>query len=80
MAYEHDQADEEWVDDDGGGDDEDDVLECPSCRESVHEDTQQCPRCGDWIVPVYPGERRKRVIWIVAAVLVLAAFTLTFVL
>ncbi len=47
-----DYADEEWVDDDDA--DGDELLSCPSCRESVHEDTQQCPHCGDWIVPAYP--------------------------
>lgn len=67
-----DYADEEWVEDDGP--DEDDLLACPSCGEAVHEDTQQCPYCNDWIVPVYPGERAKKAIWLVAVVLVILAF------
>ncbi len=67
-----DLLDEEWIDDEG--DDEDDLLLCPSCRASVHEDTQQCPHCGDWITPIYPGERTRRRIWAVAALLVVAAF------
>ena len=53
-----DLLDEEWIDDEG--DDEDDLLLCPSCRASVHEDTQQCPHCGDWITPIYPGERTMK--------------------
>ncbi len=67
MTYD-DYADEEWVDDeDADADaDEDDLLECPSCHTAVHEDTQQCPHCGEWIVPVYPAASRKR--WILFAV------------
>lgn len=68
-------AEEEWVEDDEA-DPEDDVLLCPSCRQSVHEDTQQCPHCGDWIVPVWPGQRVKHIIWVVAAGLVILAFIL----
>ena len=66
--------DEEWVEDEG--DPEDDVLQCPSCKATVHEDTQQCPHCGDWIVPVWPGGQSKRLIWLVAAALLILAFIL----
>ena len=74
MPYE-DHADEEWVDDhDSGNDSEDDLLICPSCREEVHEDTQQCPYCGDWIIPVWPGEGSKKTIWIIAVALIIISF------
>ena len=63
--YDDDYADEEWVEDEG--EPEDDVLACPSCGNAVHEDTQQCPHCGDWITPVWPGARSRRLVWIVAA-------------
>jgi hypothetical protein len=66
-----DHPDEEWVDDQD--DSEDDLLTCPSCREPVHEDTQQCPHCGDWIIPVYPEKPWKRVVWLLAALLALIA-------
>ncbi len=64
-----DYPDEEWVEDDG--DEEDDLLACPSCHQPVHEDTQQCPHCGDWITPEYPGTRPKRWIWAVAVLAVI---------
>ena len=67
MEYD-DYPEEEWVEDEGGGPEED-VLVCPSCHATVHEDTQQCPHCGDWIVPVWPRRRSRRLVWIVAAVL-----------
>ncbi len=68
-----DYPDEEWVEDDDSGDDSgDDLLVCPSCRAAVHEDTQQCPQCGDWITPVYPATRWKRLVWTVVAVLAIA--------
>lgn len=69
-----DYADEEWVEDED--DDGDDLLTCPNCRQAVHEDTQQCPYCGDWIVPVSGGAAGKRTIWIVAVVLLIASFVL----
>ena len=66
-----DYPDEEWVEDDG--DEEDDLLACPSCREPVHEDTPQCPHCGDWITPVDSTGRSGRWVWaVVAALLILS--------
>lgn len=69
--------DDEWTEDE---DSSDDLMECPSCRREVHEDTQQCPHCGDWIEPVYPGERRKRRWWIVAVALLILSWILVVVL
>ena len=70
--FDDDDALDEWVEDEN----EDDVLlHCPSCRRQVHEDTQQCPFCGDWITPVDLSDRPKRYIWIVAVVLIIAAMT-----
>ncbi len=67
-------ADEEWVDDED--DTGDDLLTCPACRQAVHEDTQQCPHCGDWIIPVDTSGSWRRTAWIVAVVLVILSFTL----
>jgi uncharacterized paraquat-inducible protein A len=70
-----DSFDDDLFDDDGedaGGD----LLICPHCRAEVHEDTQKCPHCGDWITPVYPAERGKRWLWTAAALLVVIAFLL----
>lgn len=67
--------DHEWVDDDAD-DSADDLLVCPNCRADVHEDTQQCPHCGEWITPVYPSEHRWSRVWIVAVILLLLAFVL----
>ncbi len=73
MAYEA-YDDEEWVDE--GEDSGDDLLMCPACKTAVHEDTQQCPHCGEWIIPVYPGGRSKRVVWLIAAALVILALAM----
>ena len=73
MAFDE-YSEEEWVEDEGS--EEDDYLECPSCHQPVHEDTQQCPHCGEWIIPVYPGSRAKRWIWAVVVVLVILSFLL----
>ncbi len=69
-----DVPDEEWIDDEG--DPEDDVLACPSCRQSVHEDTQQCPHCGDWIIPVDPSERFRKLLWAAVALLLVGSLIL----
>ncbi len=75
MTFDDDtHLDEEWVEDESASDD--DLLICPACRRAVHEDTQQCPHCGDWITPVYPYEKGKRMIWIVAVILLVASLTL----
>ncbi|RME40142.1 MAG: zinc-ribbon domain-containing protein [Planctomycetota bacterium] len=74
-----DEFDEdEWIEDEG--DDEEDVLACPRCGREVHEDTQQCPYCGDWIIPIDPRDRPRRTIWIVAVVLVIAGLLLAVIL
>ena len=69
-----DYADEEWVNDED--DSGDDLLACPACRQPVHEDTQQCPHCGDWITPVDTRGLWRRAAWVVAVVLVILSFTL----
>lgn len=68
MAYidEEEFEDEEWIEDD---DPEDTLLVCPACNEAVHEDTQQCPYCGDWITPAYPSTPIKK--WFVIGITLL---------
>lgn len=70
--------DEEFFDDEWEGEDEEtsEVLLCPSCRQDVYEDTQQCPHCGDWITPAYPDQPAKRWIWTLAVVLIVLALVL----
>jgi hypothetical protein len=60
-------------------DDEDDddsslpIMSCPHCRDSVVEDTQQCPYCGEWIIPQEPrGSRGWLYIFAVALMLGIA--------
>lgn len=72
----HDEACEDEVVDEED-DSEAEMLACPVCRKPVHEDAQQCPHCGDWIIPVDPRESSRRWIWAVAAGLVIAGFVLS---
>ena len=74
MSWDDDTG-EEWVEDEAE-DPDDDLLSCPSCRQAVHEDTQQCPHCGDWITPVDLSGRARRWIWVAAAILVILAMSL----
>lgn len=59
---------EQDLDDDGGDLPE---MVCPSCRGAVTEDTQKCPRCGDWITPVDASRHDWRRWVFVAVVLVM---------
>lgn len=72
--------DDDLGDDEDHDDDEEPLLTCPSCRQSVHEDTQQCPHCGDWVVPVDPAPRWRAAVWTAAVVLAAAAMILATVL
>ncbi len=71
MIDDYDNEDDEWIEDEG--DEDDCLLECPTCHAAVHEDTQKCPNCGDWIVAVYPPRRAKRIFVVGATLLLIAA-------
>lgn len=73
MTREVDWEDDEEVEVEEEGDSDADLLTCPTCRGAVHEDTQQCPHCGDWITPVDESGTIKRVVWIAAAILGIVA-------
>lgn len=45
-------------------------MVCPNCGARVTEDTQKCPRCGDWITPVAPGGGWKKW-WLAVAVMLM---------
>jgi len=75
MTWQEDQADEEWVDDEDSDSDDDVLLQCPSCGGGVHEDTQQCPHCRDWITPVDRSDKAKRWLWIIAAIFLILAYS-----
>jgi predicted nucleic acid-binding Zn ribbon protein len=63
------------VEDEDSDSDEDDLLQCPSCGHAVHEDSQQCPHCREWITPVDRSDTAKRWIWFVAAILLILVFS-----
>jgi hypothetical protein len=46
-----------WSEDDNAFDELDDAdtgetLPCPACGQDVYEDSDQCPYCGEWIIPL----------------------------
>ena len=67
-----DLEDDEWADD---SDEEEPLLYCPSCRETVHEDTQKCPHCGDWITPQHHARTGHRILWVLAVILLILSMT-----
>jgi hypothetical protein len=41
---------DDWDEDDGDGEDEQDTtIPCPYCRQPIHEDSQRCPHCEQYI-------------------------------
>ncbi|MCO6437648.1 MAG: zinc-ribbon domain-containing protein [Phycisphaerae bacterium] len=67
----HAEFDEDWIDDEDG--DEPAEMICPSCGREVLEDTQKCPHCGDWIVPVDRSGGTSRFIWAIVVVFLVLA-------
>lgn len=47
-------------------DDEAGLLPCPSCLAVIHEESPQCPRCGEYL----SGHFQRKPYWIVLGVLV----------
>ncbi len=48
-APDWEEPDEEYEED--WDDDESSTVPCPSCGRPVYEDAEQCPHCGEYIVP-----------------------------
>ncbi|SFI88264.1 SIR2 family protein [Planctomicrobium piriforme] len=42
--------DSDWDDDWPEDSDEADTIPCPSCGAEIHEDSPQCPVCGDYVI------------------------------
>lgn len=67
MGDDWDDPSAEWeAEEADAGDSSGDIMICPSCRKRVHEETQKCPHCGDWIEPAYPESRKRRFLWFLA--------------
>ena len=42
-----------------GDDDEEPTIPCPHCRRGIHEESQRCPYCGNYISGEDAPPRRK---------------------
>ena len=63
-----DDPDHDLFDDEAG---ETDTITCPSCGARIYEETQQCPHCGDWVVPRVTMGRRRPVFLAIVLLMVL---------
>jgi hypothetical protein len=61
------EDEDEWNEDDPG--DEDATVACPYCRQPIHEESERCPHCGNYISEEDVPPSRKPW-WIVIGVLV----------
>jgi hypothetical protein len=72
-GYGPDLDDEE--EDDAEADTEDDQLPCPSCGNLIYDDTDRCPHCGDWVMPLAAAAAgHGHWIWWTALVLAVVLF------
>jgi hypothetical protein len=65
---------EEWRrdEDDNERDEEDEpTIPCPYCRREIHEDSPQCPHCGQYIVEEDSPATRKPWLIIIGVLLCL---------
>ena len=71
----HDASDLEDVVEDYADDGSDsDELPCPSCGRSIYEDTDRCPYCGDWVMPLAAAAGRRNWVWWTALILAAVLF------
>lgn len=66
-------AEDEWESDDGefAADDEESAatIECPYCQAEIHEDSQRCPFCENYLSREDAPSERKPV-WLVVGVVI----------
>lgn len=76
----YDSAD--YPEDDYGADDYDDdsseTILCPNCREAIHEESDQCPYCGEYITRAARTAQVQPPWVIVTVILVLISIALWF--
>ncbi len=70
MSY--DDAEQDWQDElDEFNDEQIELLPCPSCKEMIYEESERCPKCGEWIMPQAAHAGKLSPLWIAAALLAL---------
>ena len=71
MPWEDDEIMEDDIVDDDLDDDSTDLLPCPACGAMIYEDSEQCPRCGRWVMPRAGDAQHHSALWWVGAGLAL---------
>jgi hypothetical protein len=69
----HFDEDEEPLDEDLSDSGDLPEMQCPSCGETVTEDTQQCPYCSNWIIPQDPARHGWRR-WVFLAIILVMLY------
>ena len=71
MHWQDDEGPDDYtVDEDVDDDPEGDQLPCPSCGHMIFDDTDRCPHCGDWVMPLAAtASGRQPWIWWTALIL-----------
>lgn len=62
------------------GDDEPELVSCPNCGKTIHEETVKCPHCGEWILDSPKAELyRSRWFWPIVIAIGVAMILVTLV-
>jgi hypothetical protein len=72
-----DLGDHEYPEPDELDDDSTDTVPCPACAADVYEDSEQCPRCGEFITADTHAWGNRSWWWIVLGAAGLLAVLLT---
>ncbi len=71
MSNRNDSFDEDPLESDQDPSDTLDVIQCPSCSQSIIEDAEICPRCGHFIVRGQDAGQRRPTWWILLVILLI---------
>jgi hypothetical protein len=62
---------DDWDEDEYDDGEEEPTVPCPHCRREIHEESQRCPYCGNYISDEYTAPARKPW-WIIMGVLLVS--------
>lgn len=71
MPTRNDSLDEDPLESDQDPSDTLDVIDCPFCGQSIIEDAEICPRCGNFILRNEDLGERKPVWWILLVIMLM---------
>jgi len=69
--HDHDDPDPREEPEDPDMEDDEGLMPCPHCFATIHDESEQCPRCGEYLSEEDSPSRKPR--WIILTAVVLLA-------